>query len=62
MSPARAHDKRAIECCAMRARRVACPCSVHVPTLNGTLGHRVCEGTFVGSADPVFVLAVWQRQ
>ena len=53
---------RVIECRAMRARHVACPCSVHVPTLNGTLGHHVCEGTSVGSADPVIVLAVWQRQ
>jgi hypothetical protein len=26
------------------------------------LGHHVYEGTSVGSADPVFVLAVWQRQ
>ena len=46
----------------MRARHVACPRSVQVLTLNDTLGHHVCEGTSVGSADPVFVLAVWQRQ
>ena len=42
----------------MRARHDACPCSVHVPTLNGTLVHRLCEGTSVGPADSVFVLAV----
>ena len=57
--PTRAHDQRVNEC---RAPVTTCPCSVHVPTLNGTLGHHVCEGTSVGSADPVFVLAVWQRQ
>jgi hypothetical protein len=34
-----------------------CPCSAHVPTsLNGTLGHRVCEGIPV-CYGPVVVLA-----